>query len=346
MKKSFFLFVIIFCMAGFTFAEKAGTLTGFIMPGQIQVDEEQIYIVEGPTISIYSLDDLKFVKKFGRRGEGPREFMGEIRINVTADYLLVNSSQRVTFFTKNGGYIKEFTHLKGNQFEPLGSDHFIGHMLVMEDGGKRFHTVNIYDSNFKEKKRIWQEESMAPSQKQKGWYLFFKSFCHSVVLNDRVFVVGRDDFVIDVFDLSGNKVQSIRQELEKVKFTNQHKEKILELYRTRPSTKHEYEEWKRLLNFPEYFPPIRNIFTGGKRLYVRTYREIDGKSEFLIFDQKGVLLKKTYLQLAPSATKFAFPYMRDSSPFVFRDGKLYQLVGIEDELNEKVEWQLQVSKIE
>lgn len=346
MNKSFFLCVFIFCMACFTFAAETSAITGFIMPKQIQVDEKQIYIVEGPTISIYSLNDLKFIKKFGRRGAGPREFMGEIRIHVTADYIMVNSSKRVTFFTKNGEYIKEFTHLTGNLFEPLGNGHFIGHQLVMEESGKRFHTVNIYDSAFKQVKRIWQEESMAPSQKQKGWYLFSKSFCNSLVLNDRVYVVGRDDFVIDVFDLSGNKVHSIKQEPEKVKFTNLHKEKILELYRTRPSTKHEYEEWKRILNFPDYFPPIRKIFTGGKRLYVRTYREIDGKSEFLIFDPKDTLLKKVYLPLAPAAAKFAYPYMRDNSPFAFRDGKLYQLVGTEDELTEKLEWQLHVSAID
>ena len=41
MKKSFFLFAIIFCMAGFSFAAKTSTLTGFIMPRQIQVGYNQ-----------------------------------------------------------------------------------------------------------------------------------------------------------------------------------------------------------------------------------------------------------------------------------------------------------------
>jgi hypothetical protein len=82
-------------------------------------------------------------------------------------------------------------------------------------------------------------------------------------------------------------------------------------------------------------PAIRNIFDDDKKLYVRTYREIDGKSEFYIFSTEGRLLRKIFFAIAKNNAKFAFPYMRDSAPYTFNKGKLYQL--IENEETEKFE---------
>ena len=42
-------------------------------PGQIVVDDRQVYITENTTVFIYSLPDLKLKKKFGRLGEGPQD---------------------------------------------------------------------------------------------------------------------------------------------------------------------------------------------------------------------------------------------------------------------------------
>ncbi|MGD2085255.1 MAG: hypothetical protein PVH61_03640 [Candidatus Aminicenantes bacterium] len=39
-------------------------------PISINVDDTCIYIVEFPCIYLYSLEDFKLVKKFGKRGEG------------------------------------------------------------------------------------------------------------------------------------------------------------------------------------------------------------------------------------------------------------------------------------
>ena len=44
-------------------------------PQLILLDKTQMYITEDTSIFIYSLKDFKLIKKFGKRGEGPQEFI-------------------------------------------------------------------------------------------------------------------------------------------------------------------------------------------------------------------------------------------------------------------------------
>ena len=75
--------------------------------------------------NIYSLEDLKLKKKFGKDGEGPKEFKRRANITLTSKYLLVNSIARVTFFTKEGEYIKEVNTKTVNlgPFLPIGDNY-------------------------------------------------------------------------------------------------------------------------------------------------------------------------------------------------------------------------------
>lgn len=337
------VFLTVLLLAVPVFAGKVAAFTGHINPWKIFIDDNQIYILEGAGIYIYSLQDYKFIKKFGKRGEGPEEFKGEpTLINVQFDYILVSSQRRVSFFTKKGQYIKEINNVNGRLFKPLGDNRFVGHTIAAKDDGRRYHTINIYDSNFSLLKETWKQEGIFPSSKEKSWRLFSTAIARSVVCDNKIFIVGKKDFVIDVFDKKGTKLFSIESEYEKVKFTETHKQKVLNLYKTRPSTKYEYDAWEKLLHFPGYFPAIRNIFADEKKLYVRTYREIDGKSEFYIFSTEGRLLRKIFLAIAKNNAKFAYPYMRDSAPYTFNKSKLYQL--IENEETEKFE--LHVTRID
>lgn len=97
-------------------------------PGQILVDpsSKNIYISDRTTVYIYSLTDFKLKKKFGKSGEGPREFKRYANLFLTSDYLLVNSVSRATFFTKDGKYIREMNSKTAN----LGPFLLIGENFV------------------------------------------------------------------------------------------------------------------------------------------------------------------------------------------------------------------------
>jgi hypothetical protein len=66
---------------------------------------------------------------------------------------------------------------------------------------------------------------------------------------------------------------------------------------------------------------------------VQTFKKIDGKTGFLIFDLDGKYLKTTFLPLV--FQDIITPYL-----FTIDGGKLYQLAENEDE-----EWELRISEI-
>jgi hypothetical protein len=92
LKKMIFILPVLTVLVGTVFAGKLATLTGIMKPDSIYIDNRQIYIMENPTFFIYSLEDFRLKKKFGKPGEGPREFKGTAPLIPHVEHLLVNSA--------------------------------------------------------------------------------------------------------------------------------------------------------------------------------------------------------------------------------------------------------------
>jgi len=95
-----------------------------------------------------------------------------------------------------------------------------------------------------------------------------------------------------------------------------------------------YENFKPLLKFPAYFPAIRGFSVGDGKIFVYTFKEKGGRSEFFIFDLNGKLPKTTYLLLKGGMSHYQNPYF-------FSGWKMYQLVENEDD----EEWDLHITEI-
>lgn len=89
---------------------------------------------------------------------------------------------------------------------------------------------------------------------------------------------------------------------------------------------------KQVVEFPTYLPAIRNIAGGKNRLYVQTYRKKQDLSEFLVFGEKGKMLKQVYL---PDKWRYKIKINPDVT-FTIKNGCYYYLV--EDLENEQ--WEL------
>ncbi len=311
--------------------KKMASFSGHLTPNKLLVDDARLYVVEGAVISIYSLKDYRLIKRFGKAGEGPREFKGGLLVDVSSSRILVNSLNRVTFFSKQGEYLDEVNNIvTGQRFRLLENGKgFVGYNSLVDKQGKRFSTINLYGKDFKNTRELYRYKSIV--RMGKGWYLFSKTYLNALPCGGNIFVIGGDGFVIDVFDRRGNRLTAIRQPYEPVKFTESHGKRVLALYKLRPTTAPEYDWWEKNIHFPDVFPAIRKFFTDNTLLYVRTYRKKGGKDEFFIFDAAGKLVRRVYLPIAPSTDKLAYPYLRDSAPFAFKDEKLYQLVENEEE---------------
>lgn len=329
-------FVLLVVVSGmFAFGEKVATLTEVMKPGNIQVDDTQIYIPEDATIYIYSLKDYQLVKKFGRAGEGPGEFRPDPRlkpaINVSTDDIIVNSLGKISYFSKDGIFKKEINcAFNSFIFQPMGNQ-FLGTSQAAENN-KVYNTVNLYDSQLKKIKEIYRAVSgfKGPG---KGAAVLQKVFWFQYYQN-KIFLPGETDASIDVFDKNTNKQFTIHVESKKQPVTPEFKKEVINYLKTSREYKDLYEIAFKPVQFPGYFPTIQYFFGDDNMLYVMTWQREKGKNEFQLFDMKGKFLKKVMIPLK---------YQDCLSPFPLdvKNGKVYQLVENMDE----EEWELHVSDL-
>ncbi len=123
-------------LSSFQLGAQVVPLPELINPDSITVDNHHIYITDRENIYIFSVVDFKLKTKFGKAGEGPKEF----KINPTAvvnllvdiqNTIIVNSNNRVTFFTKDGKYLKEVQISSGSDFKQIG-DNYVGYSISRE----------------------------------------------------------------------------------------------------------------------------------------------------------------------------------------------------------------------
>jgi hypothetical protein len=337
MKKSYGL-VLSLLLASIIFAEKVMTFPEKMRPFFIKVDDSQMYITDGPTISIYSLSDYKLLKQFGREGEGPGEFKipgrtgGSVAIFITRDNIVVNSIGKISYFTKHGEYIGEIpTRSVSTRFLPLGEQQFVGEAFTQEND-KNYSTRNIYNDKFEKRKELYRRMSFY--QPEWGGELNpFHAISPVTHIYDKKIFIGSETDEIYVFNENGEKINSIKIGLEKLPVNENYKKGFLDFYKTNIHLKQFYELVKNRLKFPKYFPAIRLYDVVDDKIYVLTYKKQGEKSEFLIYDIKGKFLKKIMVPLAE----------RDEllwSPYTIKNGKLYQLIE-----NKKMTWELHVTEI-
>jgi hypothetical protein len=313
---------------------KVTVLTEIKQPKNIAVDATQLYVAENATVYIYTLDDFKLIKSFGRKGQGPQEFQTyphiPITIDVSTDKLIVSSIRKISYFTRQGEFIREVRALSlALYLQPLG-DGFLGRSHVNYDGFNHA-VVNIYDAKLNKLKEAYRVKD--PYQGPgKGYKVLDKVFVFRAYDN-KILVPGKDDATIDVFDRELNKRFSIHLDQKKRKIDQKTRKQLTRLLKTSPETKDAYE-LIRPLTFPGYFPVIANFFVDDDTIYVMTWKKEDGFNEFFTYDMNGKFKKRLLIPIRYETELSAYPT-------TIKKGKLYQLVENEN----KEEWEFHVSEI-
>jgi hypothetical protein len=313
------------------FGEKRATLTEILKAESMAIDDDQIYITEGTSVYIYSLTDFKLKKKFGRPGEGPEEFLDSVTVTPQQDHLLINSMGKLSYFTKDGVFIKELrtgAGLGSRDFVPIKNG-FVGIGVVQEENNLFYLTINFFDSNLKKGKEYYRVESSA---RRSGEIKLLRKTFEFCVHDNQLFVVGKDGFIIDVLDHTGKWLYSISQEYKKRKFTSDDEKKIRNVLEI--IWKEGYHVLKDRLVFPDYYPEIQHLYIDDNKIYVLTWKIENEKVEFFIFDINGKLLKRLFIPFVFQTPLLPYPY-------VIKNGKLYQVIE-----NEKTEsWEFIVTDI-
>jgi hypothetical protein len=320
MKKMMFL-VVLLLMVSFVFTAQLGTLEEVLVPEMIQVSGDELYVLEGATIYVYSLKDLTLLRKFGKKGEGP----GELKImaafqnsfTVFPGYVFVQGFDKVIFFTKQGKLIREQRFNMITKILPLKEKFVIKTFPFEEKNGKTYWAIKLCDSEIKEIKELYRQEFPIQFQKAENAIPMIPDALNFRVYDDKIFIEeSPEGFLIEVFDINGKKLYQIEKKHEKMKVPEEYK-KIVENhlkqdflhkkvnlfvpFHIMESGWQGFRKWATLI-YPDYLTPVRDIFVDNNKIYVQTFHRQDNKQEYITMDLKGNMIKKVYLPVVRPST--------------------------------------------
>jgi len=331
-KKCYPMIILVLIFSSFLAAKKITTLPDLMKPTTIVIEDDKIYISQKTTVFIFSLVDFQLIKKFGKTGEGPQEFLRFVRVTPHKDQLILNSMGKISIYTKDGKFVKELRTTGGFSlgYLPLGN-HYVG-MGISLDEDTRYQSINLYDSGLKKLKTLVKKKS--DSQPNKGVIKILHSTLTYLTFEDKLYIVDGSDFVVNVYDNNAKELFTIKRDYKKVKFGEKDKQKIFDELKSDPRQKQYFDIIKRMAVFPDYYPAIVTLFERDNNIYLMTFKRIENKYEFFIFDANGNFVKQVFIP-------FVFRSAMRPYPFSIKDNKLYQLIENED----TEEWELHLSEI-
>ncbi len=299
MKKILFLILILLIVLSSVRAEKMRDLDEVIKPELIEVAGERILITEGAVVYSYDINTFKFLKKFGRKGEGP----GELKVTPSmANYIipleesiLFAGIDKAIFYDFSGTLIREFKiPLFTGYLYPV-KENFIGLRFRPGDKGAAWFELAVMDEELKDIK-VFHKQKMSGGQNRVN--LTFDGM-GITVSDEKLYVENSPDgFNILVFDLNGNKLSEIKKEFNKVRFTQKMKEQAIEALKTHPSVRQiGWDNFKKIVKIEhdEFLPLIQDMVVDDGKIYVRTNTRKSEKVEFIVMDMKGKILKHLFL---------------------------------------------------
>ena len=332
--------------------KELGILSDILKPQLLEVKNEKLYIIEGAAVYIYSAKNLKLLKKFGKKGEGPGElqvlpFLSNI-ISVHPEFLFVQGLNKIIYFTHEGKLIKE---TRKNPYIlkiiPLGKN-FVGVVSKLIPGkNQEFHAVCIYNEELKEKKELLRREIFPSAQK----LLMIPRSMNFTVYNNKIFVENSKKglIVIEVFDADGNVIHKIEKKVEPIKVNDYYKKLSIEnlkednLVKLQMKPLGGWEEFKKLINmqWPDFLPEIKDILVSENKIYLQTYKEKNNRVEYLIMDIDGKNQKSVFLPKVKEPSFINRMAGKGTRFFDIENNKFYYLY--EDDENE--EWIVHMEEI-
>lgn len=341
MKKTLaaFLFFVLFVFTFNGFAAKLAELPKLMKPTSLQVVGNDFFVTEGPGFFVYSFNDFKQKGKFGAKGQGPGEFNMEIQLKIMPDSYLAVSPFKFALFKKDGTLIKEHNIPAAREVIPIKDKYILVRERVDRRHKKVFRAVFLVNSEFKTIKKLYVADFDANvrafGEKPNILLHYFGVQCY----DDKIFVAdSKKGLFINVFDTGGNLLYTIDEKTEKLKTSDEFKNKVMNEFKV--SNRNAYESFKTTgYRFHEYLPPIRYFYVNDNRVYVVTYKEKDNKHELIVMDLKGETIKNTFVPLQSfEIRKSIFDFVL----YTFSKGKIFELVESADSET----WELHSTKIE
>ena len=314
-----FVLMIITVTAIFT-ADRIVRLEQQVSPFYLQVDKTQLYISDGPSLSIYDLKTFKLKKKFGKQGEGPGEFivsptqnLNSFMFDLLEGKIVVQSIGKISYFTKQGEFMKEI-RVSNFGMKPL-SDGFVGYGITREQGESPQLTINIYDGQMNMKKKLHQEPSFYFNKPVISPFDFRSSMFK--IYRNRI-IIERGKNRIDILDNSGKLISSIIPEDSPVRISAKARSRYIDTLKAVPQLKPFISTILQRLSFPKHYPQISMFDVADDKIYIIGYQDKITGRKVLVYNLKGEHVGNHYIR---DYTQYMFL----PRPYTFGGNHFYQV---------------------
>ena len=314
------ILLLVFCCCGLLiFSDQAVVLKGLVQPGTLVVKNNTVFVSETTTVYIYSLSDGRLIRKFGKDGEGPGEFKlphGEnsVKMGINEQHILVDSAAKLSYFSHDGEFIKEFKVPPLHHFIPV-EDGFVSSTNYNDKSKFPKKAIALFDRNFKRKKMLLITDTPIGM----GVKILVPDINYDYrVYDDKIFLsTGKDKINIKVLDAQGIQLFEIGISVTQNPLTGKFKDEVQQYYKTDPYYKNFWGYMKQYLTFPEVFPPVKNFIVDGGKVYVQTFRQQEDQFQWIIFDIKGNELKTLFLPALSESPVTSLPYSINRGKFYY-----------------------------
>ncbi len=264
----------------------------------------------------------RFLRKFGRRGQGPGELQNAAMIGVDSrDEIWADDvyAHKILYFGADGSFRREVRYPTGwRAVTPLENGGFLAMGSYMEESPRGIGThLRLYDSAFREVKLLdfFDTTPFSPGKRSTGLIILFTW----KVRNGRIYVGNEQrGYEIWVYDLTGRLLRRIRKEHARVPYPREYRKQTEEMAKRRPE-----------LYPAEETPPYNSFFVDDNgSLFIMTYEPGAGPGEYMhdIFDPDGVSVGQVSLGRSGWMGRALNPMQAEA-----RNGRYYRLRFVSDE---------------
>jgi len=278
-----------------------------------------VYVIDSKDSRVKVFDAKgRFVRAFGKAGQGPGELNQPVGILITPENeVLVEDAlnQRLALFSLEGAFIRQVSTAKafglsGIQMDGRGL--VVARSMGLGEAGKLSMDVKTYDKEFNPKVKLASVEFLISPQAKINPFLAM-NLLYALDGQGRLYFGSNRDYEIKVVSPEGKVLRTISREYDPVPITQEEKDELLKLVPNAPGV-----NVKDMIQCPDAYPAFGNFVLADEgRLLVRTYEKGRAKKEFFwdVFDAEGRYIAK-------------IPIVDDIR--LWRDGRAYFFVEDED----------------
>jgi len=276
-----------------------------------------VLVLDGKECRVFVFDAAgKFVRSFGRKGQGPGELNGPIGIAMTpGNEIMIEDSmnRRLSYFARDGTFLRQRSTAQGMGMGLAGlvmdgRGRMAGRSLFFE-GGKVGFEIKTYGPDLKPGATLVKIEMGGLGKLKIDPLTSAPGLVLSPDEQGRLFLGSSEGYRIRVFDFEGRLLRIVEREYDPVPVKKEDHDRIFKILGNIPSTGG--LNIKEMIAIPEVYPP-----------YLMLIVDPDGRMLVRTFD-KGKTDKEYFFDLFDSRGRYVYRFAARTEFVLWRNGRLF-----------------------